>query len=173
MKITFLAPSPKAGQTENIENKRGQSLIDAGFAVEVPLPPRGSQSWLAARNEQEAERQKNIPADKRDNRPTGTTWGTRFLTLSQKHVVVKQSLVGEFTYAANVVMDRGRPDVKTSQKEFVAMLSREGCPKAVIQQYLDAVNAPDYLAAEANRIESDKQAAERQRQREADVPKFL
>jgi hypothetical protein len=49
------------GTTTNLPAHRAIALIDAGAAVEVPLPPRGSAGWLAARNEQAAIL--NPPAD--------------------------------------------------------------------------------------------------------------
>jgi len=174
MKILYIAPSPKAGQTEHLQPNIAQTLIAAGFAQEVPRAPRGTAKWFAEMQELEAERQKNIPADQRQHASTVPEWTLRSIVgPPQKFVVVKSSLAGEFIYGETLLMDRGRPDFKASAKNFAFVLKEAGCPQSVIQQWLDARNAPDYLAAERSRIEADKQAAELQRQREKNTPKFF
>jgi len=169
MKVLFVAPSPKAGQTEHLDNMRAQGLIDAGFAVEVPRAPRGTPEWHKEMAELEAERVKNIPAQ----RPV-PEWTLRTIEgPPRKFVVVKSSLVGEFFYGETLLLDRGRPDFKASAKNFVWLLKREGCPENVIQQWQNARNAPDYLAQEQARIAEDKRNAEAQREREKAAPRYL
>src|SRR5271168_4138505 len=60
MKVKFLF-GPKSGATEHINNQTGATLIAAGLAEEVPLPPRGTSGWLEAMAEQEAQRVAALP----------------------------------------------------------------------------------------------------------------
>jgi hypothetical protein len=161
------------GTTVHLPQHRAQALIDVGAAVEVPMPARGTREWHAAMQELEAERQKLIPADQRQNLPTVPTWSVRFLEHARKYVVVMQHLTSEFIYGENVLFDKGRPDFKASAKQFTWMLKQVGCPQAVIQNWLDLRNAPDFLAQEQARIEADKQAAAQQREHERLAPKFI
>jgi hypothetical protein len=157
------------GTTTNLPAHRAQVLIDSGAAVEVPMPPRGSHSWLQAKAEEEELRVKNIPANQLASEPSIVpVWGVRFIPLSRKHVVVSTSLSGEIIYGANVL-----PGGKSDDKQLVATLKKAGCPQRVIQQYLDAKSAPDFLAAEAERIEADKRAAQQQQQREREAPRYI
>jgi hypothetical protein len=107
MKIVYVSPSPFAGQTAHLQPLRAQGLIDAGFAVEVPMPRRGCSGWLAAMQEQEAERQKLLPADQQQNCPAVPTWGVRFLEQSRKYVVVMNHLTSEVIYGEVVLLKRG------------------------------------------------------------------
>jgi hypothetical protein len=174
MKILHVAPSPKAGISEHMPNQRAQGLIDAGFAVAVPKPPRGSSEWLAAMAEEEQQRVALIPADQRDAAPSPISlWSVRYLDRANKHVVVMNHLTTEIIYGETVLMEKGRPDFKATEKQFVATLKKNGCPQSTIQKYLDAKSAPDFLAREVARIEADKSAAETQRQHEREAPKFI
>jgi len=173
MKILYVAPSPKAGQTEHLQPPRAQALIDTGFAVAVPMPPRGSRDWLAAMQEQERERQASIPADQRHTLSPVPTWSIRYLNGQGKYVVTMTHQTTEIIYGETVLMDKGRPDLKAAEKQFVAVLKNAGCPQGIIKKYLDAKSAPDFLAREAARIEADKSAAVMQQQREREIPRFI
>jgi hypothetical protein len=72
MKIKHIN-SPKAGIVEHIRNDVGLTLVAAGLAEEVALPPRGSAGWLAARKEQSA--LATIPDAADTVVPSGTSWG--------------------------------------------------------------------------------------------------
>jgi len=174
MKILHIAPSPKAGQTEHLPPHRAQALIDAGFAQAVQMPPRGTNAWLAAMREQEAERVAQIPSGQRENFPQNPTWSLRFNESTRKYLIVFQHMTTEILYQEVIRLDRtGRPDFKTAQQTLICFAKEAGCPKAVIDQYLAAANAPDYLAQERARIEADKQAANAQREREKHAPKYI
>lgn len=57
MKIKYTAASPKNGTEEHVRNDVGLTLIAAGFAQAVPFPQtRGSNEWLAAMKEINADR---------------------------------------------------------------------------------------------------------------------
>jgi hypothetical protein len=161
------------GTTAHLPLHRALVLIDVGAAVEVPLPARGTPGWHAAMQELEAERVKNIPSDQRQNLPTVPTWSVRFLESARKYVVVMKQLTTEIMYGETMLMDRGRPDFKASAKQFAFVLKQAGCPQVVFQQWLDARNAPDFLAAETTRIAEDKRNAEAQRERERNAPRFM
>ena len=162
------------GTTAHLPLHRALALIDVGAAVEVPMPPRGTHEWHAAMQELEVERVKSIPADQRQNAPTLPQWTVRFLEQSRKFVVVMNHLTTELIYGETILNDgKGRPDFKASEKQFVAALKTAGCPQVVIQKYLDSKHAPDFLAAEQARIATDKQAMERQRERERNAPKYI
>jgi hypothetical protein len=174
MKIQYLPPSPLAGQTAHLQPQRAQGLIDAGFAVAVPLPPRGSREWLQAMRENEQERIALIPEGQRQESSTVPTWGLKFLESSHRYVIVRTLLTESLTFAENTLMDgKGRPDPKRSQQQFVESLKTAGCPDAIVKQYIAAKNAPDFLAAEAARIEQDKRNAAAQREREKHAPRFI
>jgi hypothetical protein len=53
MKIKHLF-GPKSGSFDHLQPHVATTLISAGLAEAVPLPPYGSREWLAARNEQAA-----------------------------------------------------------------------------------------------------------------------
>ena len=161
--------------TTHLPQHRAQALIDSGAAVEVPMPPRGSSGWLAEMREREEQRIALIPADQRQiTQFPQPSWSVRHLKEQNKYVVVFNHLTTETIYGERVLLDgKGRPDLKGTEKQLVSVLTREGCPKAVIQKYLDAKNAPDFLAAEAARIDADRRAAEAQRERERYAPRFI
>jgi hypothetical protein len=138
------------------------------------MPPRGSNEWLAAMQEQERERVELIPADQRQSAPPPVpVWSVHFVQGSNTFVVKRKHLTEEIVYGARVLFDRGRPDFKLSTKVFVENLKKAGCPKEVIDRYVAAATAPDYLAAERERIEQDKRNSEAQREREKHAPHFI
>jgi len=162
------------GTTTDLPQHRAQALIDSGAAVEIPMPPRGSKNWHARMAENERERVALIPADQRQSAPSPVpVWSVHFVQGSNTFVVKRNHLTEEIVYGARMLFDRGRPDFKLSTKVFVENLKKAGCPKEVIDRYVAAANAPDYLAAERERIEQDKRNAEDQREREKHAPRFI
>jgi hypothetical protein len=92
MKIKHIN-SPKAGIVEHIRNDVGLTLVAAGLAEEVALPPRGSAGWLAARKEQSALATTPDAAD--TVVPSGTSWG---LYQQLDKVVVVKTVNGESSF---------------------------------------------------------------------------
>lgn len=89
MKIQYTAASPKANQVEHVSQQVGQTLVAAGFAVPVPLPPRGSKGWLAAIQELDALRTKPHAEDVVPPGADGVLWSVT-VQASQKVNVVKK-----------------------------------------------------------------------------------
>lgn len=173
MKVKYLT-GPKCGQTSHVPNSQEfQVLVAAGIIEVIPKPVRGSAEWLNAMAEEEEQRVSQLPADRREPEPTAPTWSLRFVERSNKYVVVQNSLAGEVIYGENVLMRRGVPDVLASEKQLVDALKKAGCPHTIIAKYLDAKTAPDFVAKEAARIEADKRAADAQRERERQMPRFI
>jgi hypothetical protein len=174
IKYTEFALNPQLrGTTTHLPAHRAQALIDSGAAVEVKMPPHGTPGWLEARAEQEQVRIDSLPADRRETFPTVVTWQVYKLPFSGKLGVVRLYLTEKTIYEPALIYDRGRPDFKASQKNFVSVLKIDKCPESVIQQYLDAVNAPNYLAMERARIAEDQRNAAAQQERERNAPRFI
>lgn len=133
---------------------------------------RGTNEYLDEQREAEERRIALLPAHQRQTFSPVPVWGIRFLTFSQKLVVVFQHMGTELLYSETVLMDRGRPDFAASEKQFVSTLQKANCPAAVIQKYLTTKATPDVLEADAVRIAADKRAAVVQRQREAEAPRY-
>jgi hypothetical protein len=135
--------------TTHLPQHRAIALIDSGAAVEVPLPQRGTAEWLQERNELEAERVKNLP---QTSSPV-PVWTVRTMPLSQRLVVQYQNFGTQLTYGP-LVLEGGKID----HKQFVGVLKSAKCPEAVIHQWLEAAQRPDYLEAEAAKFDADKRA---------------
>ena len=122
MKIKHIN-SPKAGTVEHIRNDVGRTLVAAGLAEEVALPPRVSKEWLAARLEQS--RLATTPDPHDTVVPMGTTWG---LYQQTGKVAIQKTVNGEsFFYE--------QPPADT--------------PAAVRQQFMNATAGDPVANAEA------------------------
>ncbi len=89
MKIIYSAASPKSGQTEHVSQQVGQTLIAAGFASLVPLPPRGTNAWLAAIKEIDAMRTKPSQYDTVPPAANGIEWSATILGSGLVRVIKK------------------------------------------------------------------------------------
>jgi hypothetical protein len=100
MKIVYVPPSPKAGQSEHLPPHTANTLIAAGFAEAVPLPPRNDPSWLAERNEQAKLAERNPE----DAGVKGVEWGVKarnpMFPASSKTHIIKRVGVETFFFAA-------------------------------------------------------------------------
>jgi hypothetical protein len=174
IRYTEFALNPSLRNTfAHLPAHRAQALIDSGAAVEVPMPSRGSAGWLAAMAEQEQLRIGSIPADSRDIFHATPIWQVSYLKLNNKYVVERLHGSEKTIYGELPIMDRGRPDFKAAEKQFVELLKEIGCPLGVIQQWQRERNKPDYLLQEQNRIEQEKQAQAMQRERDRNTMHFI
>jgi hypothetical protein len=174
IRYTEYALNPSLRNTiTHLPAHRAQALIDSGAAVEVPMPTRGSVGWLAAMAEQEQVRIGTIPVNSRDIFHATPIWQVAYLKLNNKYVVERLHGSEKTIYGELPIMERGRPDFKAAEKQFVGLLKEIGCPLAVIQQWQRERTKPDYLALETERVEAEKQAQAMQRERERNTVHFM
>jgi hypothetical protein len=104
---------------------------------------------------------------------TAISWRVVVLSTTGKIVVERHNGTEKLVYGEAIILDRGRPDLKASEKQLSDVLKEAGCPQDVIEQWKRARNAPNYLAAERAKFEADRAAAEQQQEREKHGVRFL
>ena len=169
MKVTYIAPSPKAGQTEHLQPHRAQAMIDAGFAVACPRAFRGTAKWLEEQKEIEEFRQADLPAARKEQFPSSPVWAV--IRLDSGTIAVVRRLGTEKLIYGEVPVFRGAhrdvPDVSATEKQLLTALNAAGCPQGVVDKYLAAKKAPNKLVIEraAHEAAVEAQAAQQEREK--------
>jgi hypothetical protein len=148
MKIRYISPSPKAGQEEHIRNDVGNTLVAAGFAVELKY-----RSYV--------ERLADLPPAAPDPSappyyPPPGVWQVSELPFSGRPVLWFR------------ICSEQRP------YECETLAAKDGCPPHLIRQFLEKKHASNPAAIEAaqERLLQDRMRQESQ-QKDAESKGFF
>jgi hypothetical protein len=156
------------GTIEHVARELATVAVGYGQAEYAPY-----KNYIERLQAEEAQRQAAIPANERQVFSEFPVWQVAYLKLANKYVVERLHGTEKISYGEIPIFNRGIPDFKASEKQFVQVLKDAGCPPSVIQNWQHERNKPDYLYMEQQRIEQEKQEAAMQRERERNSVRFV
>jgi hypothetical protein len=162
-------PNPKLqhlnGKTVHEPYQAVAPFLLSGACEVVPY-----KNYLEELDDNEAQRIAALTPQQRSTIHPVPTWQVEYEAVGKRYIVARLHFTEKLIYAEQIPPGGFN---KKSEKQFVDVLKMVGCPKDVIEQWQRERNKPDYLAMEAARIESERQANLMQQEREKHMPKFF
>jgi hypothetical protein len=157
VEILYIAPSPKAGQKEHIDNATGATLVRAGFAQEIPAPKRGTNEHLAWKAERVAAITTPDPHDVVPEFVKVPVWEISTANRSGKPSLVFKTGSEKWSWTDVYSYEKGLLGVNETLLPELA-----SCPKNLIDKFLELKRAqdPEVIAAANERAQIERQQAE-------------